>query len=168
MNKRINFNIGLSILLAVFLFACVTPGKKHYDTGMQLSSAGKYKEAIAYLQQAIKKEPNNKEYQKALADIKTNLIANYVTESSEALGSESPVTIGAVNRAKDKLAKAQEIAPEHADVKNMAARVAKEQDALLSEVKALYTGAKQQMGAGDWTCGKFKAAFPITKTLSSF
>ena len=75
MNKRITFNIGLSILLAAFLFACVAAVKKHYDTGMQLSSAGKYKEAIAYLEQAIEKEPKNKEYQKALADIKTNLIA---------------------------------------------------------------------------------------------
>jgi len=140
MSKRINFNIGLSILLAAFLFACVGAGKKHYDTGMQLNSAGKYKEAIAYLQQAIEKEPTNKEYQKALADIKTNLIAGYVAEGSEALGSESPVTIGVINRAKDKLAKAQEIDPEHADVKNLAARIAKEQDALLSEVKALYTG----------------------------
>jgi len=164
MSKRINFNIGLSILLAAFLFACVGAGKKHYDTGMQLSSAGKYKEAIAYLQQAIEKEPTNKEYQKALADIKTNLIAGYVAEGSEALGSESPVTIGVINRAKDKLAKAQEIDPEHADVKNLAARIAKEQDALLSEVKALYTGAKQQIDAGDW----IKAYFNLRQVQTRF
>ena len=74
MRKRIIFrNIGLSILLTVFLYACVTPGKKHYDTGMQLSSSGKYMEAIAYLEQAIVKEPNNKEYQAALADLKKNI-----------------------------------------------------------------------------------------------
>lgn len=164
MNKRINFHIGLSILLAVFLFACVTPGKKHYDTGIQLNSAGKYKEAIAYLQQAIEKEPKNKEYQTALTDIKSNLIANYVTAGSEALGSESPVTIGTVNRAKDKLAKAQEIDPEHADVANLAARIAEEQDALLSEVKALYTGAKQQIDAEDW----IKAYFNLRQIQSRF
>ncbi|MEE8429670.1 MAG: CsgG/HfaB family protein [Candidatus Desulfatibia sp.] len=164
MNKRINFHIGLSILLAVFLFGCAAAGKKHYDTGLQLSSAGKYTEAIAYLQQAIEKEPNNKEYQKALTDIKSNLIANYVTAGSEALGSESPVTIGAINRAKDKLAKAQEIDPEHADVANLAARIAKQQDVLLSEVKALYTGAKQQIDAGDW----IKAYFNLRQIQSRF
>ncbi len=164
MNKRINFHIGLSILLAVFLFGCAAAGKKHYDTGLQLSSAGKYTEAIAYLQQAIEKEPNNKEYQKALTDIKSNLIANYVTAGSEALGSESPVTIGAINRAKDKLAKAQEIDPEHADVANLAARIAKQQDVLLSEVKALYTGAKQQVDAGDW----IKAYFNLRQIQSRF
>lgn len=164
MNKRINLHIGLSILLVVFLFACAAAGKKHYDTGLQLSSAGKYKEAIAYLQQAIEKEPTNKEYQKALTDIKSNLIANYVTAGSEALGSESPVTIGTINRAKDKLAKAQEIDPEHADVANLAARIAKQQDALLSEVKALYTGAKQQIDAGDW----IKAYFNLRQIQSRF
>ncbi len=164
MNKKITFQIGFYILLAAFLFACVGAGKKHYDTGMHLSSAGKYKEAIAYLQQAIEKEPTNKEYQKALADIKANLIAGYVAEGSEALGSESPVTIGVINRSKDKLAKALEIDPEHADVKNLAARIATEQDALLSEVKALYTDAKQQIDAGDW----IKAYFNLQQIQSRF
>jgi len=164
MNKRTIFHIGLSIVLAVFLYACVTPGKKHYDTGMQLSTAGKYKEAIAYLDQAIEKEPNNKEYQQALADIKGTLIAKYVTQGSEALGSESPVTMGAVNRAKDKLAKAQEIDAGHADVKSLAARVENQQNLLLGEVKEFYSAAKQHMGAGEWV----KAYFNLRQIQSRF
>ena len=150
MSRRTIFHLGLFILLTVFLCACVTPGKQHYDTGMQLKSAGKYKEAIAYLQQAIEKEPSNQEYQKALSDIKSNLIATYVAQGVEAIGSESPVTVGAINRAKDKLAKAQEIDPGHADVKSLADRIGQRQDTLLSEVKELYTNAKQQADAGEW------------------
>jgi len=164
MIKRTIFHFGLTILLTVFLYGCVTPGKKHYDTGMQLKSAGKYKEAIAYLDQAIEKEPNNKEYQQALADIKSNLIATYVTQGSEALGAESPVTIGAINKAKDKLAKAQEIDSGYADVKSLAANVEQQQDALLSEVKDLYSNAKQQAADGEWV----KAYFNLRQIQTRF
>ena len=41
------------------LFACGV-GKKQYDVAMQLSQSGKNLEAIAYLEQAISKEPSNK------------------------------------------------------------------------------------------------------------
>ncbi|MBU0986019.1 MAG: tetratricopeptide repeat protein, partial [Proteobacteria bacterium] len=164
MNKRTIFNTGLSILLVVFLFACVGPGKKHYDTGMQLSSAGKYMEAIAYLEQAIAKEPSNKEYKQALDKIKSNLIAGYVAQGSEALGSESPVTMGAINRAKDKLVKAQQIDPGHADVKSLAAKIGQQQDMLLSEIKELYTSAKQQADAGEWV----KAYFNLQQIQQRF
>ena len=131
---------------------------------MQLKSAGKYKEAIAYLKQAIEKEPSNPEYQKALSDIKNNLIATYVTQGAEALSSESPVTVGAINRAKDKLAQAQEIDPGHAEVKSLADRIGQQQNTLLAEVKELYTNAKQQAEAGEWV----KASFNLQQIQSRF
>lgn len=164
MSKRTIFHIGLCLLLMVFLWACVTPGKQHYDTGMQLKSAGKYKEAIAYLKQAIEKEPGNPEYQKALSDIKNNLIAAYVAQGAEALGSESPVTVGAINRAKDKLAQAQEIDPGQAEVKSLADRIGQQQNTLLVEVKELYTNAKQQAEAGEWV----KASFNLQQIQSRY
>ena len=164
MSKRTIFHLGLALLLTVFVWACVTPGKQHYDTGMQLKSAGKYKEAIAYLKQAIEKEPGNPEYQKALSDIKNNLIATYVAQGSEALSSESPVTVGAINRAKDKLAQAQEIDPGQAEVKNLADRIGQQQNTLLAEVKELYTNAKQQVEAGEWV----KASFNLQQIQSRF
>lgn len=110
--KRIIHSLGLILLIFLFLYACVTPGKKEYDIGMQLSSAGKYKEAIAYLNQAIEKEPNNKIYQKSLADLKETQVTKFVAEGSQALGSQSPVNIGTINRANDKLTLARGIAPD--------------------------------------------------------
>ena len=69
MKNRVLYYAGLMILLAAFMVAC-TAGKKQYDTGMQLSQAGKYEDAIAYIEEAIAKEPKNKEYQQSLADVR--------------------------------------------------------------------------------------------------
>ena len=85
MKKAVVSIIVLMVCLAVILFACVTTGKKQYDVGMQLSQAGKEKEAIAYLEQAIAKEPNNKQYRQALADLEERLVDKYVALASEAL-----------------------------------------------------------------------------------
>jgi len=59
MNKKLWSNIILIISLALLLSACAA-GKKYFQLSQQLQSAGKYKEAIAYLEQALAKEPKNK------------------------------------------------------------------------------------------------------------
>ena len=45
MKNRVLYYTGLMILLAAFMAAC-TAGKKQYDTGMQLSQAGKYEDQV--------------------------------------------------------------------------------------------------------------------------
>ena len=56
MNKKRICCIGFLMLVAVTLAACAS-GKKQYDAGMQLKESGKYREAIAYLEEAIAVEP---------------------------------------------------------------------------------------------------------------
>jgi tetratricopeptide (TPR) repeat protein len=164
MSKRIIQPLGLILLIFLFLYACVTPGKKEYDVGMQLSSAGKYKEAIAYLTQAIEKEPNNKTYQKSLADLKATQVNKFVTEGSQALGSQSPVNLGTINRANDKLALAKEIAPDHPAVKNLANRIGKEKKALLADVNQLYSDTQQLIASSEWV----KAYFNLQQIQSRY
>jgi tetratricopeptide (TPR) repeat protein len=140
----------LVIVLAFFLCACVAAGKKEYDVGMQLNSAGKYKEAIAYLNQAIAKEPDNEEYKTALAQIKETQINKFVKEGNQALGSQSPITLSAINRANDKLALARDIDAGSPSVKQLEAAIGQQKRALMSEVKALYDKAKGYIAAEDW------------------
>lgn len=162
MNKKAIYYTGLIFLSVAFLFACAM-GKKHYDTGMQLSSAGKYKEAIAYLEQALAKEPGNKTYQEALADIKETQVNRFVNQSLQALRC-LPLTMEAVNRAEDSLAKAREIDPHHTAVKNLADRLEKQKNSLISEVKNLYSQAKDCIAAEEW----LKAYFNLQQVQSLF
>ncbi|MFC1858812.1 CsgG/HfaB family protein [Thermodesulfobacteriota bacterium] len=164
MNIRTVLRVGLAALLVIYLGACVGSGKKEYDVGMQLSAAGKYKEAIAYLNQAIEKEPNNKEYQQALSDMKEKLVNQFVDQGAGALTSQSPVTIGAINKAKAELTKAQEIDPAHPAVKGLSSNVEKAEDALVADVRKLYADAKQFSTAGKW----LEAYFNLQQVQSRF
>ncbi len=46
MKKQGTFYMGLAAFIALIVLACAA-GQKQYDYGMQLSAAGKYKDAIA-------------------------------------------------------------------------------------------------------------------------
>ena len=74
MRKRAICNTGIIVLSAFFLYACAGAGKQQYDTGMQLGDAGQHKDAIAYLEQAIAKEPKNEQYRHALYELKETLV----------------------------------------------------------------------------------------------
>lgn len=163
MNKRRFFSIGPIFLAALFLFACAA-GQKQYDVGMQLSAAGKYKEAIAYLEQAIEKEPGNKAYQQALTDLKEKLVDTYVTRGNTVLTSQSPVTMGAISKAKGELTEAEGIDASHPKVQALAEKIGAAEAALLGDIKALYSASEAAVAAGDW----LKAYFNLQQIQSRF
>jgi tetratricopeptide (TPR) repeat protein len=157
-------NTGIMVLSAFFLYACAGVGKQHYDTGTHLRDAGQYKEAIAYLEQAVAKEPKNEQYRHALHELKETLVNDFVTKGARDLESESPLTIAAINTAKVKLAEAREIDSENSAVINFARTLEKQERSLLSEVKTLYSKAKQDIKAGEW----LKAFFNLQQIQSKF
>ena len=163
MNKRTFFYKGILILILLFLYAC-TAGQKEFDIGMQLNEAGKFKEAMAYIQEAISKEPNNKKYQAALADLKEMLVQKHVAQGKQALAAQTPVTISSINKAKSELRSAQEIEPDHTAVAGFSAHIQKEEKALSSEVKGLYAQTRQALTAKEW----LKAYFNLQQIQSRF
>jgi len=154
---------GLIFLLAAFLFSCAE-GQKQFETGMQLSKAGKHTDAIAYLEQAIAKEPNNVEYQKALSNLKETLISDYVFQGSKALNAQSPVTMTTLNSAKARLAKAKEIDPNHPSVQKLSGEIDRHENSLLFETKNLYAQAKNFIAAEEW----LKAYFSLQQIQGIF
>lgn len=164
MKTRIYLTVTFMVLPALILSACVTTGKKQYDVGMQLSQAGKEKEAIAYLEQASANEPQNKQYQQALADLKERLVNKYISNASEALESETPLTIAALNQAKDEFGKAQEVNPTYPSVIDFQKKLDQQEQLFLSKVKALYTDAKNAIKAEEW----LKAYFNLQQVQSRF
>lgn len=155
--------VMFAALLCTLLFACGV-GKKQYDVAMQLSQSGKNLEAIAYLEQAIAKEPSNKKYRQALTDLKKQLIEEYIAEGEKALSVEGGQSISAINIAKTKLAMAQDVDANSKAVKQFADKLKSAEDALVAEVGNLYATAKDAINVGDW----LQAQFSLQQVQSRF
>ncbi|MBI9087040.1 MAG: hypothetical protein JEZ11_25830 [Desulfobacterales bacterium] len=153
----------IAVVAAVLIFAC-TPGQKQFDVGLQLSQAGKYKEAIAYLKEAIAKEPANEKFKQALSDIQEKLVTQYLGEAEQALGPQDAITNTAISRARAKLTMAQEVDAGSPAVQAFAGKLEKIESILVAGVRGLYDQAKSAMAAGDW----LKAYFNLQQIQSRF
>lgn len=162
MSKRF-FSKIIIVALAVVLSACAV-GKKYYELGRQLQDAGKYKEAMAYYKEALAKEPKNKTYQQALTELKKELITKYITEAKAILNSSEPITLNKINKAKYKLARAEEIDPQARDVIALKNEIKVKENKFLTEVKQIYSHAQQAIRENKWD----KAYFLLSQLQSKF
>ncbi|MCK5231304.1 MAG: hypothetical protein KAR13_13610, partial [Desulfobulbaceae bacterium] len=163
MRNRPFYYAGLYVLLVFFLSACGT-GQKQFDVGMQLSQTGKYKEAIAYMEQAVANEPHNKEYQKGLAEEKEKWINNFVEQGKKELGPVDTLTMRAIGRARAKLILAREIDAGNAAVTGFARELESNETDLVARVKSLYDQAKEYIESEEW----LKAYFSLQQIQTSF
>ncbi len=171
MNKRIIPLLLLLLLILLpplFIGACAssksTMGKKQYDIGRQLSQAGKYKEAVTYLEQAIANEPNNAKYHQALTQIKEEGISKYLTEASKELKTETTLTLNNFNAAKSVFAKAREIDAQHPKVIDFSNNLNEQENTFITEINGIYTNAKQYAQAEEW----LKAFFNLQQVQNRF
>ena len=163
MRNRIFYYAGLYALLVFLLSSCGT-GQEQFDVGMQLSQVGKYKEAIAYMEQAVANEPHNKEYQKALAELKESLVGKFVAQAKKELGPADTITMAAIGRARAKLTRAREIDAENAAVTEFARELESKETDLLARVKSLYDQSKQYIESEEW----LKAYFALQQIQTYF
>lgn len=158
------FRYAAFMLLITALIGACASGKKEYDIGLSLNSEGKYKDAIAYLEQAIAKEPKNQQYQQALKQVKESLITRYVKQASDILTSQDPSNLAAINNARSKLAEAKEIDASHPQVVALSKEINEQNETLTREVEALYRKTKQHIAATEWS----KAYFTIQQIQARF
>ena len=150
-------------MLALLLAACAA-GKKEYDIGMQINAAGKHKEAIAYLEQAVAKEPDNRQYRQALAEIRERLVQQYLQEARQSLGPDDSITMAAIGRAKAKLAEARGVVVDHAAVTAFAQQLDQKEQSLLGQIRQQYDAARAAMDGGEWV----KAYFNLQQIQGRF
>jgi len=163
MNRKKYYPLLAATAALFFLFACVA-GQKQYDVGMQLGKAGKYKESIAYLEQAVAKAPTNKKYKQALTQMRKDLIDDLIGEGTQLLDTQKPPTITTINRAQDILSQARKIDAKNPGVAAFSSRVKSEEKALTTEIEGLYSGAKQHIANNEW----LKAHFNLQQIQSRF
>jgi tetratricopeptide (TPR) repeat protein len=149
MIRKSHLKTSIAITATLLLLACMA-GKKQFDIGMELQKAEKYEEAAAYLEQALKLEPQNKQYLQTLADVKAEWINQLIAQGSEALKAQTPLTMMDIDKAQASLAQARQVDPDTQSVKNFAAELEKVRQALLSDVKKNYAQAKQYLNDEKW------------------
>ena len=101
--------IGISLLLLVLLLLGCMAGKKQFDIGMELQKAEKFEESVAYLEQALKLQPQNRQYLQTLADVKAEWISQLAAQGSKALKVQTPLTMMDINKAQANLEKARQV-----------------------------------------------------------
>jgi len=168
MIRKSHFNTGIAIalsllLLALLFFGCMA-GKKQFDIGMELQKAAKFEESVAYLEQALKLQPKNKQYLQALADVKAEWINQLVAQGSKALKAQTPLTMMDINKAQANLEKARQVDTDSQIVTNFAVEVKEVRQALLSDVKKSYAQAKQYINDEEW----LKAYFNLQQIQNRF
>ncbi|PIE73742.1 MAG: hypothetical protein CSA20_01690 [Deltaproteobacteria bacterium] len=146
LNMRLCFIVAM---LVAILIGC-SAGKKEFQYGQQLAEADKYKEAVAYLEQAIEKEPNNKEYRAFLASLQDKVVDYYGRRIRAMLQTASALTHVAINDARSELDQAREIAPDHEGIALMEREIQSREQDLLGKVREHYKHAEEAMSLNEW------------------
>jgi len=139
----------LAAVVATAITGCnsTSKGKQEFDTANQLAAANKYEEAIAYLTQAVQKNPKNDEYKNALSSLKQKFEAESVAKVNALLQGDMT---------NEDLEKAEEIV---SDLKNNATspsltsplltKVHEAKEKLYNDLANQYLSAKSAYDAGD-------------------
>ncbi|KPJ76444.1 MAG: hypothetical protein AMJ54_11465 [Deltaproteobacteria bacterium SG8_13] len=135
--------------IAAGLIGCAS-GKKHYELGVQMKAKGRYREAIAYMEEAIAAEPKNEAYRLALADTKNALIGDLVAQADEILKSKTPPNMEILRDAGSKISEARQIDPDHPAVAEYSERLKNEEVELRALAKKLYVQAGKNIENQQW------------------
>jgi len=163
LNKKI---IVLSVALG-FLSACASTGKKEtsneFNISQQLMMSHKYVEAVAYLIQAVKNDPENKQYVAMLAEARQKSVEQLIAKLNKTL------SVGKINKANldsanALLNQAKSILPQHSSYASAESLIANKQEALQIKVKALYANVQKNITNRDW----IKAKFAVKKLMQLF
>lgn len=141
----------LAALVLSALAGCQSTGKgkKEFDVSQQLAAAGNYAEAIAYLQQAIAKEPDNKQYAAQLSNMRLKASQDLLGQAQALLNAAS-VDINAIDKAESLVNEAKQFSPTLPAIGELEAKISTSRTALIDEVKEKYSEALALIDRQDW------------------
>lgn len=141
----------LAAVVASTLMGCQSTGKgqREFDVSQQLASAGNYSEAIAYLQQAIAKEPNNKDYSAQLASLRTKA-SNALADQAQALLLSGDISAPKLDEADELIAEALQYTPNMPRLSEVQTKITSTRDTLVARVKDKYSDALAAIDRQDW------------------
>lgn len=141
----------LAALVLSALAGCQSTGKgkKEFDVSQQLAAAGNYAEAIAYLQQAIAKEPDNKQYAAQLSSMRLKATQDLLSQAQTLLNGAS-VDINAIEKAESLVNEAKKFSSGLPAIAELESKITTSRTALIDEVKEKYSEALALIDRQDW------------------
>jgi tetratricopeptide (TPR) repeat protein len=163
LNKKI---IVMSVVVGV-LSACGSTEKKQtsneFNISQKLMMSQKYVEAVSYLEKAVNKDPDNRQYAAMLAKARKKSVEQLISRMNNTL-TEGSLNKAKLDSARTLLNKAKSILPQHSAYADAEAVLANKQEALQAKVKALYANVKKNITNQNW----IKAKFAVKKIIQLF
>ncbi|GGF79569.1 CsgG/HfaB family protein [Alteromonas lipolytica] len=141
----------LAALVLSALAGCQSTGKgkKEFDVSQQLAAAGNYAEAIAYLKQAIAKEPDNAQYSAQLSSLRLKASQTLLNQAQALLNGAS-VNINDIEKAESLVAEAKQFSPNLPAIAELQGSIDSSRSSLIDEVKERYAEALALIDRQDW------------------
>ena len=141
----------LAALVLSALAGCQSTGKgkKEFDVSQQLAAAGNYAEAIAYLKQAIAKEPDNQQYSAQLSSLRLKASQTLISQAQGLLNAAS-VSINDIEKAESLVAEAKQFSPNLPAIAPLESQIDTSRSELINEVKERYSEALALIDRQDW------------------
>jgi tetratricopeptide (TPR) repeat protein len=138
-----------ALFVASMLTACnsTSKGQQEFDTATQLAAATKYQEAIAFLAQAVQKDPKNMQYKKALGDLQAKFQSQAAAKVRGILNND--VTNDDLTEAQNIMSSLSDNASNSELTASLLAKVAAAKDALYAQLASQYESASSAYAAGD-------------------
>lgn len=139
----------IAAIVATTLTACnsTSKGKQEFDTANQLAAANKYEEAIAFLVQAVQKNPKNSEYKNALSALKQKYESESLAKINRILNSE--FTNADLAEAEALVANLKSNATSTELTEPLISKVQEAKENLYADLARQYASAKSAYEAGD-------------------
>lgn len=149
-NRILNMKkLIIAVAVASIISGCnsTSKGKQEFDTSNQLAAANKYEEAIAFMMQAVAKNPNNKEYQTALANLKKRFQDESIAKINSLLSGD--ISNDGILEVEAIVANLKTNATPASLTNPLEARVSEVKQKLYAELASQYASAKAAYEAGD-------------------
>jgi tetratricopeptide (TPR) repeat protein len=140
----------LALLTTIILLATCAPGKQSYRQGEELSQMGNWEGAIAFYNDALAQEPNNKQYQEALKKAKQNAAKEYYQKAVNIWSGAAVKDHQAISRTMTSLDKALALDPENAAIVQLHRQVEAKQHELSDQAKSFYELGAAALNSEKW------------------
>jgi len=145
---------ALAVLMLIVLFACAP--SEVYKIGQDMMAQNRPDDAIGYFEQALREEPDNKEYQDSLLQAKEAAAKGHYTKARRLLGSTPEVTFATLEQVVKEADLAFKLDPKNAEIAAFQKQAQTRMRTFQENLKALYAQAEQDMAKEDWVAAVTK------------
>lgn len=145
-NKRSLLAVFISL---VFVLGCAA-GKESFEMGQDKSKQGRWGEAIAFYEKALREDPKNKEYLRALTKSKQELALIHYTKGKESLADNPDPSLPELTQILKDVERAHTLDTENRAIATLYDDLIKREHDLLANIKSLYAQAGPHLANGEW------------------